>query len=124
LTSGKIGFLDIKYTVTSLKIELKVYVNGTLGLTALLNSNPNNFVAPVAFSLGCAFTSSINDVQHISEIIVADGDTRNARLNLLRPISAGAYEQWGGTLASLADDDPTTGDDHDYSCSASDGSIV
>jgi hypothetical protein len=109
LTNGKIGFLDIKYTVSPLKIELKVYVNGTLGLTVLLNANPNNFVAPVTFSLGCAFTSSLSDVQHISEIIVADGDTRNARLDLLRPISSGAYEQWSGTLSSLADDDPTTG---------------
>ena len=109
LTNNKIGFLDIKYTVTPLKIELKVYVNGALGLTILLNSNPNNYVAPVTFSLGCAFTSSLSDIQHISEIIVADGDTRNARLNLLRPISAGAYEQWNGALASLADDDPTTG---------------
>jgi len=109
LTDSKVSFIDIKYTVTTLKIELKVYINGSLGSTILFNANPNNYVAPVTFSLGCAFTKTLSETQHISEIIVADGDTRNARLDLLRPISAGAYEQWQGSLAALADDDPTTG---------------
>lgn len=44
-----------------------------------------------------------------SEIIIADGDTRNARLDLLRPVAAGAYSNWQGLLSSLSDDDPTTG---------------
>jgi hypothetical protein len=109
LTEAKIGFIDAEYIVTPLKIELKLYVNGTRGLTLLLNSNPNSFTAPVAFSLGCAFTNNLTNIQHVSEIIVADGDTRNARLDLLRPLAAGAYEDWQGNLAALADDDPTTG---------------
>ena len=109
LTDSKIGFIDVEYIVTPLKIELKLYVNGTRSLTILLNSNPNSFTAPVAFSLGCAFTETLSQVQHVSEIIVADGDTRNARLDLLRPAAAGAYEDWNGNLTALADDDPTTG---------------
>jgi hypothetical protein len=108
-TRSKLGFIDIKYTVTGLKIETMIYINGTLSLTLLLNSNPNGFVAPVAFSLGCAFADNLSDVQHVSEIIVADGDTRNARLDLLRPVAAGGHEQWQGNLAALSDDDPTTG---------------
>lgn len=109
LTRAKVGFVDVEYIVTPLKIELKLHVNGTQSLTILLNSNPNSFTAPNAFSLGCAFTEDLNDIQHVSEIIVADGDTRNARLDLLRPLAAGAYENWQGNLAALADDDPTTG---------------
>jgi len=109
LTRSKVGFIDVEYIVTSLKIELKLYVNGTRSMTLLLNSNPNSFTAPVTFSLGCGFTENLNDIQHVSEIIVADGDTRNARLDLLRPVAAGAYEDWQGNLAALADDDPTTG---------------
>lgn len=46
---------------------------------------------------------------YFSEVIISDSDTRNARLDLLRPVSAGAYENFDGPLSSLADDDPTTG---------------
>lgn len=108
-TFAKLGFIDIQYTVNTLKIEAKLYVNGSLACTLTFGSNPNNYSAPVSFSLGCAFTDGLTDVQHVSEIIVADGDTRNARLDLLRPTAAGAYEEWIGSLAALADDDPTTG---------------
>jgi len=108
-TQSKVGFIDIKYTTTNLLMRLEIFINGTLSSTITFNSNPNNRGHPVTFSIGCAFVSSLNDVQHISEIIVADGDTRNARLDLLRPTSAGAYEQWNGSLTVLADDDPTTG---------------
>ena len=109
ITRAKTSFVDVQLITTGLKMELKVYVNGTLGSTILFNANPNGRTGPVTFSLGCAFTDLLTDVQHISEIIVADGDTRNARLDLLRPLAAGAYEDWNGNLTSLADDDPTTG---------------
>jgi len=58
---------------------------------------------------GIGATANINGENFYSEIIVADGDTRNARLDLLRPIAVGAYGNWIGPVSSLADDDPTTG---------------
>lgn len=108
-TRLKLGFIDVSYKTTGLLIELKVFVNGTLASTLTFNANPNNKTGPVSFSLGSGFTDNLTDIQNVSEIIVADGDTRNARLNLLRPLAAGAYEQWNGDLTALADDDPTTG---------------
>lgn len=109
-TVGKLNFCDVCYTITGLKLQMDFYVNGALALTLLLNSNPNNFINPNYFSLGCAFSgSNLSGIQHVSEILVADGDTRNARLDLLRPTAVGSYEQWLGPVASLADDDTTTG---------------
>lgn len=109
LTRGKMNSVDVKYTANPLGLGLELYVNGTLAADVTLASNPNSYLAPDRFSLGCAFTDNLTDKQYISEIIVADGDTRNARLDLLRPVAAGAYEQWGGLLSALADDDTTTG---------------
>ena len=108
-TAGKLGFWDIRYKVTGLLIELDFFVNGALAASLAFASNPNGYENPVSFSLGCPFTDSLGDIQHYSEIIVADGDTRNARLDLLRPVAAGAYEEWIGSLVALADDDPTSG---------------
>jgi hypothetical protein len=109
LTFEKMNFIDVKVTVGSLKVEAAMYVNGQLAGVATLASNPNNFGAPSRFSIGTAFTSDMDNYQHYSEIIVADDDTRNARLNLLRPDAAGNYDDWQGQLSVLSDDDTTTG---------------
>lgn len=114
LTFKKINFVSVKYTQTNLGIELEVYINGQLAGTAEFFSNPNNYGNPVRFVIGCPFTNGgLNgddeSKQPYSEIIVADGDTRNGRLDMLRPAAAGTFEEWEGSIGVLADDDTTTG---------------
>lgn len=93
---------DIKWACSALLAEMAVYVNEMLLYTHSLSVTAKQY--PRFLILG----GSIKEGR-FSEIIVADGDTRNARLDLLRPTAAGAYGNWNGQLSSLADDDPTTG---------------
>lgn len=109
MTQSKMNFIDIRLQITSVLIRADLYINGALAAFASFGSNPNTLTNPIRFSLGCSHTESLALFQNYSEIIVADGDTRNARLNFLRPVSAGAFSQWDGELLSLGDDDPTSG---------------
>jgi hypothetical protein len=108
-TFSKTNITDVKLVTSSLEVSIELYVNGALAGRAALNSNPNNYAPACRFSIGTALASGLNGVQHYSEIIVADEDTRNARLNLLRPNAAGNYDDWQGLLGVLSDDDTTTG---------------
>jgi len=109
LTEAKINAVDVHYSASVLGISCKLYINSALAASTSFAANPNGYGSPTSLLLGVAYAASINDTQHMSEIIVADGDTRNSRLDLLRPLAAGAYIDWVGSLAALADDDPTTG---------------
>lgn len=93
---------DIKWACSDLLAEMAVYVNEMLLYTCSLSVTKKQY--PRFLTLGGSVFEG-----RFSEIIVADGDTRNARLDLLRPTAAGAYGNWNGQLSSLADDDPTTG---------------
>ena len=93
---------DIKFGCTDLVADIAVYVNEMLLYTHSLSVTSK--IIPRFLVLGGSDGST-----RFSEIIVADGDTRNARLDLLRPVSAGAYGNWNGYLSALSDDDPTTG---------------
>lgn len=106
---AKINTVDLALTITGLMIKGDLYVNGALSATAQFGSNPNSMGNPVRLSLSSAFSEQLTQSGYFSEIIVADGDTRNARLNFLRPAAGGAASQWDGVLASMGDDDPTTG---------------
>lgn len=109
LTSTKANSVDIKYRVNGLLIRIEFYHNSILVASNQFNANANGYGKPVRFVIGAGLVSGLTDKQHYSEIIVAEDDTRNARLNLLRPESAGAYADWDGALAVLADDNSTTG---------------
>ena len=106
---SKVNTCDVHVTTKALGVELRLYVNSALAAELIMTSNPNGLTAPSSFSLGSCMNYGTSSFTSISEIIVADGDTRNARLDLLRPSATGAYEQWSGLLTTLADDDPTTG---------------
>ena len=106
LTNG-LRTYDICYRRTALTTAVEVYVNEFLILKEERNITS---VGPQLRNIWLGGGASNNgQTQYWSEIIVADGDTRNARLDLLRPVSGGHYDQWGGFLSALADDDPTTG---------------
>lgn len=95
--------IDIQVKLGTLKAEFRVYVNELLTLERSFAYNQLNARKPRFMWIGGGIST------RFSEIIVADGDTRNARLDLLRPVSAGVYGNWDGPLVSLSDDDPTTG---------------
>lgn len=103
----KINTIDVKYTNTDGALEAIMYVNG--GQVAITNSGGTPGFGQIAyFSMGAAFCSTGLQM-NVSEILIADGDTRNARLNLLRPTAEGGETDWVGLVLDLADDDPTTG---------------
>lgn len=98
---------DIRIGLTGVQAHIEVFVNEMriFDVTYAIASHKK----PRALWLGGLKSNGNEHDQLFSEIIVADGDTRNARLDLLRPVAAGAYGNWDGPLSSLSDDDPTTG---------------
>lgn len=98
---------DIMIRTTALNARIEVYMNEIL---IEVHDYPITSFRPIKqIVLGGSFGFQGSGNQYFSEIIVADGDTRNARLNLLRPQAVGAYGNWLGPVSSLSDDDPTTG---------------
>lgn len=103
--AGRSRTYDIRLRMTSLNCRIEVYMNEIL---IEVQDYPIASFRPVkAILLGGATNSG--GQQLFSEIIVADGDTRNARMNLLRPQAVGAYNDWLGAVSTLSDDNPTTG---------------
>lgn len=98
---------DLQLKFTTLNAELRLYMNEILIETMILPVTDWN--RPASFTMGGSVGSGGNGESYFSEIIVADGDTRNARLDLLRPQAVGVYGNWNGPVAALSDDDPTTG---------------
>lgn len=97
---------DIKVSFDGLSFEVSVYMNELLLEQQIYPVS--NYDPPRYMWLGGQI-GNFSAINQYSEIIVADGDTRNARLDLLRPVAVGAYGNWDGPVASLSDDDPTTG---------------
>lgn len=106
--NGSLVSFDIRYEATALKISLELFVNGSRLIEHVFAANPDNYADPIQFTLGGGLADDGN-YQYFSEIIIADESTLNARLDLLRPSAAGAYEEWAGSLATLADNDRTSG---------------
>lgn len=92
---------DIKIRCTAFLIEYNIYKNGTLVLDHTFNANVDGIVGPETF--GFAYAG-----YRFSEFFVADGDTRNGRLNMLRPDQLGAHNDWQGSVVALADDSTLT----------------
>lgn len=106
---GTMNSVDFRYELGANLIKVDMYVNGALAVgLEFTDTNDSGFGQPSYFTLGSAFAGSA-DFQYFSEILVADGDTRNARLNLLRATAEGGETDWVGAAAALADDDPTSG---------------
>lgn len=106
---NRINNLDFRYEATATLLKVEMFINGGLAAVSEQASNPSGFDNPAYFTVGAALTSSPSGLQMYSEFIVADGDTRNARMNLLRPVAEGGETDWVGPASNLADDDPTTG---------------
>lgn len=102
MTGNAINSIDIRYRAHALGIEMDVYVNKALCTSLSFASNPNGRGQPSKVRFTGAF--SRYDSIYLSEILIQDDDTRNARLNLVRPVSAGAFNDWQNPLSYLADD--------------------
>lgn len=100
--------IDIKLEILLTETKATMYINGSQVCVASLQVNQGNILHPNVIRLcgGGRYTTSFPT---FSEIIVADGDTRNMRLNMLRPIIPGIYDDWQGSILNLADDDNTSG---------------
>lgn len=108
--SSQIRTIDLQVKLGTLNAEFRLYINELLALERVFPYNPANKRHPRYMWIGGTDgNGNVNNYSLYSEIIVADGDTRNARLDLLRPVAAGAYGNWNGPISSLSDDDPTTG---------------
>lgn len=109
LTISRRNAIDVVVTISLTLIRVDLYINNGLAATLSFASNTNNISNPNRFNIGAAYSDDFINGQIFSEILVADADTRNARLNLLRPASAGAFSEWSGPISNLVDDDNATG---------------
>jgi len=107
ITETRIRTYDLQIKFTNIVAEARLYMNEILIAESTFSVTGQEY--PRQMVIGGHRGSNDNFGAFYSEIIVADGDTRNARLDLLRPISAGAYGNWNGAIGTLSDDDPTTG---------------
>ncbi|ANJ20733.1 virion protein [Roseobacter phage RD-1410Ws-07] len=107
--NNQLRTIDIQYLFTGVNLVVRFYVNELLLHT--FDVPVASFLRPARLLLGgfIGTNSETTGKAYYSEIIVADGDTRNSRLDLLRPTAVGVYGNWDGPVVSLSDDDPTTG---------------
>lgn len=98
---------DIQVLFTDVLAECRIYVNEILLFEISFSVVAREY--PRFLLIGGHTGPNDAYGAYLSEIIIADGDTRNARLNLLRPASGGFYDDWTGAISALSDDDPTTG---------------
>lgn len=99
-----VRWYDIKFEITPFLIAFEVYHNGVLVASHTYNSNPAGVTHVGKFVGADPYGTAM-----LSEMIVADSDTRSARLNMVTPQGIGFYNQWLGNVATLADGNLNTG---------------
>ena len=107
--NNQLRTFDVQYLFTGVNLVVRCYCNELLLHT--FDVPVASYYIPARMLFG-GFTGTNSETigkSYYSEIIYADGDTRNARLDLLRPTAVGVYGNWDGPVVSLSDDDPTTG---------------
>ena len=107
MANQQLRTLDLQLIHENLTMEANLYLNEMLVVT--VNLSQTSARVPVLFFFGGMTGNNADRGLYFSEVIISDTDTRNARLDLLRPVSGGVYGNFDGPIASLADDDPTTG---------------
>lgn len=99
---------DIQVIHGAFEMGIRVYVNLVLTYEHLFGVNSGNVTGVNKFSFGNSLYQSSSG-GGFSEFIVSDGDTRGARLNTVRPVSIGAYNDWFGNVPDLVDQNLNTG---------------
>lgn len=113
ISAGATVNVDVKLTVTS-TITFSVYIDGTLvSFASAPNASSgrmlaNRFQMDLIALTTQSSTSGGNRDCYFSEFIFATEDTRGMRLATLAPGAAGAYSEWTGGYAQIADNDLAT----------------
>ncbi|CBW47076.1 hypothetical protein [Roseovarius sp. 217 phage 1] len=101
------GAWDIRFVFDPFFMQCQIYQGTVLRFDRTLNANPNNVgqVGRVDWLTKFHYAGS----GFISELIIADSDTRLARLNMVRPNGNGFHTDWLGQVSTLADNNINTG---------------
>jgi len=105
---------------TPIIFDIQVIVNGTTDITVrgYMNSalqfdstqaNTQNKGQPADVEFSNYYTGNFSHSKFLSEVIVADEDTRGFRLREFKPQSFGVFQQWDGTVSSVVDPSLATG---------------
>ena len=95
---------DIKVETTPTSYIVSQYINTALIATITAPRNPSIHLKPMSLTFG-----NESGENNISEIIIANEDTRGMRVRELRPTSYGVHQEWDGSVTALRDDDLATG---------------
>jgi hypothetical protein len=96
--------MDLHVTVDA-TISCRWYINGALyGEVSVPNSLSKGKAVNLTFE-----NDDGNQTFYVSEIAVADEDTRGMRIREMRPTSYGIFQEWDGSINSLRDTDRATG---------------
>jgi len=107
LTVAVVDF-DFEVDVTGSDVTVKFYHNQILHTSATI-SNTGSLGIARSLTFAPVDALLINQKLFMSEFLVADVDTRGARVSLLQPTTTGGYTDWDGVFAELSDDDASTG---------------
>ena len=103
--------IDVKLEISGGNVIVESYYNSALQGTATL-SNAGGVTNPDRMYFGTFEADTGSGTPGSSwfgEIVIADEDTRGFRLRELKPQSFGVFQQWDGTVASVADNSLATG---------------
>lgn len=92
----------------STDITLNAYINSGLQFSATV-ANTGGRGKGTRLEFNNTKTDGFEHNKYYSEFIVADEDTRGWRLREFKPQSLGVYQQWDGTVSSVADASLATG---------------
>lgn len=97
--------MDIKIVVDATDITCSVYVDGDPSPMTVSTLPVNNRVQPARFVLT---QQDVNRPTYISELYVAEYDTRNTRPVRQIPNAVGNYTEWNGAYSEIGDDNLAT----------------
>lgn len=107
--SGVTYTIDVNVRWTSLTLSLDFYVNGGLVSSAARAFSTANPFTSFFISNALGRRSTGSNPIYMSEFLMASASTLGARVQTLRPSSAGQYAQWAGSPSNVNDFDPLTG---------------
>lgn len=106
---GAMNDIDIKVVVTAASVTMELYSNQSLISTATAVNTIGGLGKPQFWDMDHVDAEYLNDSAYFSEFLVAEEDTRGARISRLDPTTAGDHTDLVGTISDLSDDDLATG---------------
>lgn len=107
LANGSAYSIDIQVIVAA-TTTVRFYINGALFADRTVTTGVG-FGIPRSIRFAWTEGSGNSSGQYVSEVIIADEDTRGMRLRELRPSAFGIFQEWDGAAAAVRDSDLATG---------------